>query len=458
MTFSAASLGAGLLAELPSGTVGLVVAVSGGMDSACLLQALMQWRSAAPDPASGAGAGLSIRAVHVNHDLQPSAVDFARGCDELCNALGVPLAVLPVIVDSTRGMSLEAAAREARYRALELNLDPGECLLTAHHALDQAETVLLQLLRGAGLKGLSAMPRCRRLGAGWHLRPLLDVPRPELRAFGAAVGIEAARYTVSDPMNLDPRFDRVYLREQLWPAIERRWPGAAAALSRTARHVADAQAVLEDSAGVLLPRLRDGDALSVVGLRALAATHRRNALRCWIACRAVTPPSTARLEEAVRQIIDAQPDRHPTVIWGGHALRRYRDRLILTAATLPRVGDSREWPVDSAARLELGQGLGTLSWSPCQGGLDSARLPRVLHVRRRRGGEALKPRAHARTQSVQHLCQSLGVLPWMRDALPFLYAGESLIAIGDLWRDARWCVDANAPGLACVWENAPMIL
>jgi tRNA(Ile)-lysidine synthase len=457
MKFSAATLGAVLQAQLPGGASGLVVAVSGGMDSACLLNALVRWRAEVGSTATERGR-FSIRAVHVNHGLQPAAADFARACGELCDELGIPLEILVVEVDSTGGVSIEAAARDARYRALERNLGSGECLLTAHHAMDQAETLLLQLLRGAGLKGMSAMPACRPFGKGWHLRPLLDVAKPELRAFGETAGVVAARHAVNDPMNLDPRFDRVYLREQLWPAIERRWPGAAAALSRTARHVADAQGLLDQSAAVLVQKLRDGDALSVSGLRTLPATQRLNALRHWIASRAVTPPSTARLQEAVRQIVEADQDRRPAVIWGGHALRRYRDRLFLTAAAVPRFGDLREWSVDPAACLELGDGLGTLRWSPRLGGLDEGRLPRVLRVRQRQGGETLRPGASAKTQSVQHLCQSMGVLPWMRDALPLLYAGESLVAVGDLWRDARWCVAGTAPGLACVWENAPIIV
>ncbi len=140
-------------------------------------------------------------------------------------------------------MSIEAAAREARYRRLGLELEAGECLLTAHHAQDQAETLLLQLLRGAGLKGLSAMPMCRPFAGGWHLRPLLDVAQRDLRKFRDMNAIAA----VDDPMNHDPRFDRSYLRRQVWPLIERRWPGAATALTRTAQHLAEAQELLDRS-------------------------------------------------------------------------------------------------------------------------------------------------------------------------------------------------------------------
>jgi tRNA(Ile)-lysidine synthase len=155
--------------------------------------------------------GLGVRAVHIDHGLQSASVCLREASAALCRRLQIPLAVITVAVDSAAGVSLEAAARNARYRAFALELRAGECLLTAHHAQDQAETLLLQLLRGAGLKGLSAMPMCRPFAPGWHLRPLLNVARRDLRAFAQAHEVTA----VEDPMNCDPRFDRA------WPPLSR---------------------------------------------------------------------------------------------------------------------------------------------------------------------------------------------------------------------------------------------
>jgi tRNA(Ile)-lysidine synthase len=447
VNFSADSLRAVLEAHTPRGATGFVVALSGGADSACLLTAL---KALSPGPCGD----LPVRALHIDHGLQPAAGDFRAACEALCRRLRVPLTTVSVTVARAEGVSLEAAARDARYAGLERQLEAGECLLTAHHALDQAETVLLQLLRGAGLKGLAAMPQCRPWHCGWHLRPLLEVSQHDLLEFGRDAGVVA----VQDPMNLDQRFDRAYLRERLWPLIAARWPGAALALSRSARHAAEAQTLLDRSAERALAPLRDGGSLSVAGLRSLGAAEQRNAVRYWIAEHAVPPPSTARLAEALRQFGAADADHLPAVRWGEHALRRYGGRLFLTAAHPPCIGDSREWAVTAEATLELGGGLGRLHWSPQAGGLDAARLPHTLHVRRRRGGERLRPQPSARTTSLKHLCQSLGVLPWMRDALPLLYAGDELIAAGDLWQDARWCVAAGEPGLGVVWQDAPQLL
>jgi tRNA(Ile)-lysidine synthase len=438
MRFGAAELAAILDEYLPQDATGLVVGVSGGADSACLLSALAELRR------------FPLRAVHVDHGLQAASVALRVSCAALCERLAIPLTVLEVTVQSA-GESLEAAAREARYRAFALNLAQGECLLTAHHADDQAETLLLQLLRGAGIKGLSAMPVRRRLGSGWHLRPLLHLTRRDLEDYGKAHGVDAHE----DPMNRDLRFDRAFLRAELWPKIIERWPGAAAALGRAAGHAADAQELLDRAADAALFRLRDGAALSVAGLRALPERERVNVLRRWLAEAGIAPPPAARLAEGLRQTLTADADHVPAVLWGGHALRRYRERLCLTPAAVPSLCVRREWAMRSQSRLDLGDGLGALCWVPRKGGLDAELLPAALNVRRRSGGESLKPGARASTQSVQHLCQAMGVLPWMRDALPMIYAGESLIAVGDIWRDARWLAGRDEAGFEVVWEGAP---
>ena len=445
MRFSAASLHAVLEAQLPAAATGLVVALSGGSDSACLATALARMPPLR---------GLPVRALHVDHGLQDCAGAFRAACTRLCRTLGLPLDIIEVVVADGAGLSLEAAARDARYAGLAHRLAPGECLLTGHHAQDQAETLLLQLLRGAGLKGLSAMPPRRPLGAGWHLRPLLETPKAALLEFAAQAGV----VPVSDPMNHDQRFDRAFLRAQLWPAIETRWPGATVALARTARHVATAQQLLEQAAVHDVQRLTDGDGLSVTGLRVLPAAQRANALRHWLEAAGVTPPSTARLGEALRQILEADAQHLPVVAWGAHALRRYRDRVFVTPAVPPAIGAAQEWPVGPDSRLGLGAGLGTLRWIRQAGGLDAARLPPSVTVRRRRGGESLKPHPLGRTRRVQHLCQAQGVLPWMRDALPLLYAGETLLAVGDLWLEARCCVAPHGVGWGVVWEDAPQLV
>jgi tRNA(Ile)-lysidine synthase len=240
--------------------------------------------------------------------------------------------------------------------------------------------------------------------------------------------------------------------------METRWPAAGEALARSAQHMAEAQQLLEDAAAVDLAALCDGDALSVPRLRGLGEARRSSVLRAWISRTGAAVPSATRLAEASRQMLEAAADRQPAVRWGEYALRRYRDRLFLTRGAPPRLDEALEWRVGAAAALELGAGLGRLRWVPQRGGLDAQKLPAIVQLRARRGGERLKPAARASTTSVQHLCQSHGVLPWMRDALPLLYAGDALIAVADLWLDARWMSAAGQPGLGLRWEDAPSLL
>jgi tRNA(Ile)-lysidine synthase len=446
MSFSAATLRAVLDAHTPVGATGLVLGLSGGADSASLSAAVV---------AMGASfRALHVRAVHVDHGMQAAAAAFRDACAALCRRLDIPLTVVRVAIHCPPGASLEAAARDARYAALARELEPGECLLTAHHCEDQAETLLLQALRGAGIKGMSAMPVCRPLGRGWHLRPVLQVPRAELLAFGAHLAAACA----VDPMNEDVRFDRSYLRRQIWPLIEARWPGANAALSRTARHAAEAQELLDHAAVADLALLRDGEALSVPGLRTLTPAARVNALRFWLCEAGVEPPAAARLTEALRQLLEAQIDHLPQIVWGDHALRRYRQRVFLTRAHPPRLEGTLRWPVNPGARVELGPRLGELRWIARIGGIDPKKLPQTLSVHRRGGGESLRPTAQAKTQSLQHLCQSRGVLPWMRDALPLVFAEDALIAVADLWAEARFRAAPQDEGLAIDWRLAPNIV
>jgi tRNA(Ile)-lysidine synthase len=449
MTDTAATLHAVLSAHLPIEARGLLVALSGGGDSAALLRALHTEKFRQ----------LPLRAVHIDHGLQPAAAAaFRAAAQALCDRLEVPLTVVSVRVDVSDGVSIEAAAREARYAALCAELGAFECLLTAHHREDQAETVLLQALRGAGLKGMAAMPACRAFGRGWHARPLLDMAQTELLRLGGGDGQLGDCSVALDPMNADLRFDRSFLRLQLWPLVTARWPGAGAALSRAARHMAQAQELIDLSGQEDLARLRDGDALSITGLRVLSPAKRSNAVRLWLAQAGVELPSTARLEETMRQVLSADEDHVPAIVWSGHAMRRYRQRLFLTAAQPPRIQQQLAWSMRPPLPLILGENLGALSWAPQLGGLDPRCLPEVLQVRRREGGETLRPAPLARTQTVQHLCQSIGVLPWMRDGLPFVFAGDDLVAVGDLWQEARFCAPAAEPGLRIAWRQAPIIV
>lgn len=296
--------------------VSLCVALSGGVDSTALLAALAigeRSRSAKDRSKARARHLENIRAVHVDHGLRANSKEWAAHCRALARRLHVPLKVLTTKVERAAGESLEAAAREARYRLLASALKPGEILLTAHHNDDQLETVLLQLFRGSGLPGIAAMPALAPFANGWLARPLLSRSRAELEAWLGARGLP----WVEDDSNVDESLDRNYLRLRVLPLIRARWPGAAAAVARSARHAAEAQTLLDSLARADVERASYGEWLSVQTMRALPPNRRRNALRFWIMRAGYLVPDTRRLEEIAGPLLEARRDANPFVEWRG---------------------------------------------------------------------------------------------------------------------------------------------
>ena len=425
----------------------LWVALSGGVDSTALLAALAATRS---------GVG-SLRAVHVDHGLNPQSRAWSRSCRRLAHRLQVPLRVLRVEVDGGRGESVEQAARVARYRALGALLRPGEVLLTAHTQDDQLETVLLQLFRGCGLPGLAAMPALAAFGSSWLARPLLSFTRAQLECWLAHERLPV----LTDPSNADTRFDRNYLRLQVLPAVRARWGSVGAAVARTARHAAEGQGLLEVLGRADVERASDGAMLSVRALRALDLPRRRNALRYWIAARGYTLPDARRLEQIAGPMLAARPDAHPLLVWGSARLERHGERLMLRPAH-PAAAPFESpapiaWDLEVSRRLELPHGCGALELRPdAHGPLDLDALGSRLRVEWPRGGERLRVHPGGVRRALKRLLQEARVPPAERARVPLLFRDSVLIAAGDLWIDAgaRAHSDARRRG-RLIWQKAP---
>ncbi len=412
----------GLLPGFPA--LPVCVAFSAGADSTALLAALAPLRAQ----------GLILRAVHVDHGLQAAAAAFRRQARRTAGSLGVPLRVLKVAAGPRRGESPEAAARAARYQALERELGRGEYLFTAHHQDDQLESVLLQLLRGCGLAGLSGMAASGPFGRGTLVRPLLAVPGESLRGWLAAEGLAWAE----DPTNAEERFDRNYLRGRVLPVLRARWPGAAATVARVARHAAEAQGLLEGQALADLAQGRLGAALQVSALRRLPPARRRNALRHWIAAAGHPLPPARRLEALCGAVLEARPDAHPSIAWEGVRAVREGDRLALEALTAPEAAAPvLEWWWRRRARLVLPDGRGALTLKPDpRGPIDLDALAPRLSVRTRAGGERLRVARGGVRRTLKGLLQEARVPRQERARLPLIYSGEQLVAVADRFLDA----------------------
>ena len=292
----------------------LLVAFSGGGDSTALLLALHELLDE-----SGRE---RLRAAHVNHGLEREAPDWAAHCKRVAGGLGIPLECREVKVE-TDGRGVEAAARRARYAVLGALMQPGECLLTAHHQDDQWETLLLRMLRGTGITGLSGIRESRPFGGGWLLRPLLDVAQADLRSWLEHKGTEF----VDDPSNRDPGLDRSFLRNEVLGLLRKRWPGGGATAGRLARLAADTRELLGALAEKDARGIARGDSIDCEGLLKLSPARRANLLRERLTALGVTAPSEARLHAALDMLLHAAADRHPEARWRGARLSRRRGRI-----------------------------------------------------------------------------------------------------------------------------------
>jgi len=407
------------------------VAFSGGLDSTVLLQLLVDLarREALPP----------LRAIHVHHGLQPAADAWPEHCRRVCTALGVPLEVVRVQVEA--GSSLEQAARQARYAAIELRLEDGEVLLTAQHCDDQAETLLFRLLRGAGVRGLAAMPARRRLGRGWLVRPLLDVSRGELEAHARRLGLT----WVEDPSNDSLEFSRNYLRHQVMPMLAQRWPQTATTLARTAAHMAEAQALLDELAEMDLAMMAPPGAyawlpvpsLALAPMLSLSPARQRNALRHWLAPFTALPDSEHW--QGWESLCAAAADATPVWRLAAGELHRCGDRLWwLSGCWLRPVVGSVAWN-DPNQSLQLPDNGAVQIAGPAA----SARY----EVRYRQGGEVLRVPGRG-SRDLKRLLNEAGVPRFVRARLPLLYADGQLVGV------------ANLPGLCALpltidWQPPP---
>jgi tRNA(Ile)-lysidine synthase len=410
----------------------IAVAFSGGLDSTVLAYALSKSR----------GKFASLRLLHVDHGLQAASADWARHCERMARRLHVPITLLTASVSKLKGESPEAAARDARYASFERTLEPGEVLVTAQHQDDQAETLLLQLFRGAGVAGLAAMPAIAPFAAGRIARPLLNDSRADLAQYAKAHRLEH----IEDPSNLETRFARNFLRHKVMPVIREKWPFVESSLARSASYMGDALRLLDATAHEDLVRVMDGGGLNVAALRTLTLSRRRNALRAFIAAAGVDPPSSAKMMEIAGSLMVARADAQPEIRWAGCVMRRRAGRLELEVTSqqsvegeLENVLKSWRWK-EEREFIVNGAGDRLTFIADSAGPIDLDRLPDTLELRPRQGGETLRPTAGARMQTLKKLLQAARISLEDRARLPLLFIGEGpkgrLIAVGDRWIDA----------------------
>lgn len=442
MTSSKSELRTQILNQLPPASE-YWVAYSGGVDSHVLLHLLATGGEPLPGP---------LGAVHVDHGLQHQSGDWSVHARDVCAALQLPCKLLEVDGRAGPGESPEAAARSARYRALAGWLPENAVLLTAQHRDDQGETLLLQLFRGAGPRGLAAMPAVMPFAHGQLVRPLLAHSRDEILEYARSHRLR----WVEDPSNEDTRFDRNYVRRRLLPEIRQHWPGVSKTLARAAQLQAD-QAELAAALGSIdytACGSERSDCLPCAPLLALDAARVRNLLRYWIALNALPLPSFAVLERIRTEMLPAADDARPLVHWPGAEVRRYRQRLHLMSP-LPDVDTAQRLAWDLSKPLAPAGTAGCLSATRVSGA--GVRLPAVarIEVGFRQGGEQLQPVGREGHHALKKLFQEQAVPDWERDRVPLIFSDGVLAAVAGVCTCEGFQAQAGETGYRLQWSRLP---
>lgn len=406
-----------------------VIAYSGGLDSHVLLYCFKQIDA-------------EVRAVHVHHGLQSVADDWVQHCQQICNQLSVPLDVIYVDARQKPGTSPEEAARNARYEALHDNLAEDECLVTAQHLNDQAETLLLQLFRTASTAGLSAMPANRQFGDYVHIRPLLSFSRNEIEEYAKVNDLQ----WIEDPSNQDVTFDRNFLRKDILPLLENRWPEVSTQLSKVSDLQSSNLQVLEDMAAIDLADAITSkqrslkvfvyevvSMLSLARLQRLSSARLLNLLRYWIIMILGQQPTRNLLEEIERALINSQQDANPEIVFYDYAFRKFQGNIYLLKINENRdLLENINW-IPSSPLTISNSNIQIKAVDSVGEGLDKNLLDESLTVRFRQGGEKFHPAGRRHSQSLKKLLQEANIPPWERDVLPLVYLGDELIAVAGLW-------------------------
>lgn len=414
----------------------LVIGFSGGVDSQVLLTLAARF---------GQQYQCECLAVHVHHGLSGNADRWAEQCAQWAHESGVPFVVEKVVLQP-QGKSIEACAREARYQALAQHLEHGDVLLTGQHADDQLETFLLAVKRGSGPKGLSAMAQCRPFANGYMLRPLLEVNRSTIEAFA----VEHQLQWVEDESNQDTRFDRNYIRHQVAPALNQRWPHFKAAVQRSAQLCFEQEALLDELLSEKLSELTAADdGLSIAGLTSLSELMRGRLIRMWLSQHRVLMPSRDHLDKIWSQVAMAQQDANPILNLAQGQVRRFNHRLYLVES----LADVSAWSHQAAleSSVILPDNLGTLLLRKSTQGhmsyqaLQTAPLSVIFEPQ----GLSARPAERGHSRKLKKLFQEYQVPSWQRRRMPIVMCGDKVAAIANLF------IDHDFIGQDCelVWDK-----
>lgn len=418
------------------------LAYSGGIDSTVLLYLLSQIVGRYP--------GVQLGAIHVNHKLHPDSDRWAEHCRQCCARLAVTFKLETIPTPVSGGAGLEAAARNARYQAIGRTLGKGDVLFTGHHRGDQVETLLYRLVRGAGVRGLSAMRSSRDWGQGALVRPLLKYSRASIEQFAK----KQALHWLEDPSNQVEHFDRNFIRHRLLPLIEQHWVDAEKVIARASINCADSDLLEEELAKIDYEFCKgvEGNRIKIEPLGTLSHVRQINVLRRWIRWNGFQVPGREQLLSIYSSMVTSQSDTNPLFAQGGLVLRRYRGEIYALLSSPPVRQTETAWVAEQnlyfpelkkLLSIERRSGLGIRA--------DLAKSEQGLVVRFRRGGEVMRFRGHRR--KLKTLLQEWEIPPWQREQIPLIYSGNELIAVPGYAISDEAQVGVGKEGILPVWSS-----
>jgi tRNA(Ile)-lysidine synthase len=394
------------------------IAYSGGVDSHVLLHLLAT---------SGQFPAGQLHTIHIDHGLSEQSSHWAEHCQQIAADLAVDYHCTQVTVEGIAEHGLESAARQARYKAIANHVSSQDTVLTAQHQDDQAETLLLQLLRGAGPKGLAAMPVESQLADAQLLRPLLGVTQAQIIAYAEQYHLR----WIEDPSNRDTQLNRNYLRHQVWPAVKKRWPQASEVLSRSAQHCADYDVLAYDLGMLDLETVIVEDEtrqLSISSLMALSIERQRNAVRTALQQWDMPLPSQQVLQSLIDDVCLAEHDRMPMLSWAEVEVRRFQDKLYFDFPSCVWDGEI-SYMCSGPSPITLSDGR-VVDWLKTDNmGITAAQFELGMRLSFRQGGESILLAGHVHHKSLKHLYQEWAVPPWERGRIPLLFQGDELLAV-----------------------------
>ena len=367
-----------------------------------------------------------IRTIYVDHQLQSISADWGRFVSDQCAALNVPCIVEAVEVQDG---NLEHQARNARYQAYSKHLKSSEILVLAHHQQDQAETLMLRLLSGAGVHGLAAMKQVdvREQFTIW--RPLLDISREQICQWATQLGVQ----NIEDPTNLDTHYDRAWCRHELWPLLQKRYPKMQQALSRTSYLMQDAEDILLDVLQQDLKHCGSATELDLKKLAELSSARQRQLLSAWMKGQDTYRPSFEMVQRLLHEVIESKSDAQSALHWNQYYYVRYQETLFRLSAA-EYLAEKNESNISRQTLLvELGQELEILSGNylaeTANIGLSAALLGKKLDLVMRQGGEKIHLYGRVGAWPLKKAIQEAQIFPWQRYRIQILSIDNVMLGV-----------------------------